>query len=107
MIPEEYDHGILIRLREIIDQTLQGGIRLFYQRQIHGQCFGVNSIHGNIRGKVMEFLFVTAVVLHGYVKDKQRLSLFFILIQFDDLGKTTLIGDIITDPFRIREIILG
>ena len=55
----------------------------------------------------MEFLFVTAVVLHGYVKDKQRLSLFFILIQFDDLGKTTLIGDIIADPFRIREIILG
>ena len=31
MIPEEYDHGILFRLREVIDQTLQGGIRLFYQ----------------------------------------------------------------------------
>ena len=107
MISEEYDHGILICLREIIDQTLQSRIRLFYQRQIHGQCFGVNSIHGNIRGKVMKFLFVTAVVLHGYVKDKQRLALFFILIQFDDLGKTTLIGDIIADPFRIREIILG
>ena len=106
MIPEEYDHGILIRLREVIDQTLQGGIRLFYQGQIHGQCFGVNTIHGNIRGKVMEFLFVTAVILHSYVKDKQRLSLFFILIQFDDLGKTTLIGDIVTDPFRIPEIVL-
>ena len=49
MIPEEYDHGILIRLREVIDQTLQGGIRLFYQGQIHGQCFGVNTARtGNI-----------------------------------------------------------
>ena len=55
----------------------------------------------------MEFLFVTAVILHSYVKDKQRLSLFFILIQFDDLGKAALIGDIVTDPFRIREILLG
>ena len=26
MIPEEYDHGILIRLREIIDQTLQSSL---------------------------------------------------------------------------------
>ena len=54
----------------------------------------------------MEFLFVTAVILHSYVKDKQWLSRFFILIQFDDLGKAALIGDIVTDPFRIREIIL-
>ena len=106
MIPEEYNHGILFRLREVIDQTLQGGIRLFYQGQIHGQCFGVNTIHGNIRGKVMEFLFVTTVILHSYVKGKQRLSLFFILIQFDDLGKAALIGDIVTDPFRIPEIVL-
>ena len=107
MISEEYDHGILIRLREIIDQSLQGGIGLFYQRQIHRQCLGINAVHGDIRGKVVEFLFVTAVILHGYVKDKQRLSLFFILIQFDDLGKAALIGDIVTDSFLIREIILG
>ena len=107
MVPEEYDHGILIRLREIIDQTLQSVIRLFYQRQIHRQRFGINAVHGDIRGKIMEFLFVTAVILHGYVKDKQRLSLFFILIQFDDLGKAALVGDIVTDPFRIREILLG
>ena len=107
MVPEEYDHGILIRLREIIDQTLQGVIRLFYQRQIHRQRLGINAVHGDIRGKVMEFLFVTAVILHGYVKGEQRLSLFFILIQFDDLGKAALIGDIVTDPFRIREILLG
>ena len=106
MISEEYDHGILICLREIIDQTLQSRIRLFYQRQIHGQCFGVNSIHGNIRGKVMEFLFVTAVILHSYVKDKQRLSRFLVLIQFNDLGKAALIGNIVTDPFRIPEIVL-
>ena len=107
MVPEEYDHGILISLREIIDQPLQGVVRLFYQRQIHRQRFGINAVHGDIRGKVMEFLFVTAVILHGYIKDKQRLSLFFILIQFDDLGKAALIGDIVTYPFRIREIILG
>ena len=106
MVPEEYDHGILIRLREIIDQTLQGVIRLFYQGQIHRQRLGINAVHGDIRGKIMEFLFVTAVILHGYVKDKQRLSLFFILIQFDDLGKAALIGDIVTDPFRIPEIVL-
>ena len=54
----------------------------------------------------MEFLFVTTVILHSYVKDKQRLSRFLVLIQFNDLGKAALIGDIVTDPFRIPEIVL-
>ena len=54
----------------------------------------------------MEFLLITAVILHSYVKDKQRLSRFLVLIQFNDLGKAALIGNIVTDPFRIPEIVL-
>ena len=54
----------------------------------------------------MEFLLITAVILHGHIEYKQRLSRFLVLIQFDDLGKAALIGDIVTDPFRIPEIVL-
>ena len=109
MVPKQEDHGGLLHLGEIVDQVPKGVVALLDEGQVlvhGGEPPGQHP--GELRRPLQTVpgLVIAAVVLHGDVKEKERLSLFLLLVQTDQALIVGLVADVLPDKAGVGEVVL-
>ena len=103
MVAVKENYRRFIYIAEILYKFLHGLVRFVHKRKILFRFRVFSGIVGQhyLLIEIVELCTVTAVVLHGYVEDKERFVLIFLLIKFYEFFVIAFVRDIVAQIFGI------
>ena len=97
MIAEHQNDRRLLLLAEVIDQFLEGGVRLLDEREVLLSVVVGTFWFGDVHGGLVIAVVIAAVILHGHVKHEHLFAGHTALVQIDDLAVALAVTDIVAD----------